>query len=138
MVLVPSEFSVLETRSPPAPTTSFFPPDPDFGEPLADHIEIAHVSCARYYLRHLIFEGDFELHVGTSSDRLWQPDLHDCVVFRVGVVGLREVHGAGDVSHSDDFDRSDANRSAMFRLPFVFRAIETLFGHPGGLGLEGV
>ncbi len=119
------------------------PPDADFGEPLADHIEIVGVAGALDDLGKHIVKGDVELHGGAGRDWFWQRDLENRAVVLVAIVGMDEFHFVRKVAGAFDFQFIYRDRAKMFGIPVGIRAAaarssEANFGHECGLRLEGV
>ena len=115
-----------------------FPPDTDFRKPLTDHKKVANVAGASDNFGHLIFKGDFELHIGTRSDGLRELQLDDCVVEGVVVIGMDEFDLIGEIAHTSHFQVSNVNRAEVLGLPFVIGIIPATLGYERGLRLEGV
>src|SRR4029077_6414652 len=115
-----------------------FPPHADLREPLANHEEIAEVASARDDFRELAGKRHSELNVRTRWDRLRKRQLHHGAVFGIFVIGMDELHFAGQVAHACDRDAMKSNGAVLFGLPFVAGMVALALGHPGGLRLKGI
>ena len=80
-----------------------FPPDADFREPLADHVEIVGVAGAFNDFGKHVVEGDVEFDGRAGGDGFRQRDLHDGVVFGVVIIGLNELQFVGQIAGAFDF-----------------------------------
>src|SRR3954468_7404679 len=79
------------------------PPDTNFWKPLSTEDVVALVSGTRDGFAELGFETDLEGDFCSGRDRLRELNLHDCLVLRIAVIRLNEVHGGGEIAHAFDF-----------------------------------
>ena len=119
------------------------PPHADLRKPLAHHKEIAFVARALDHFGKLVAKRHAELHRCAGRNGLGQRHLHHGVVVGIVIVGLNELHFAGQIAHALDFEFRNGNRAVMFWIPAragasAARTGQTYFRHECGLGLKRV